>query len=245
MPAKWNRPVFWFRFYEGEISCVSFILAVRDAPSLPCHILLRAAAIYDRPICVIIGLRHCARAARRPKMCSRSPQRIDRDRGRSPLHNHVVRIEVQSDQLVIELVNPKGADPKRKPSRNVIEVPWHKTPSTRRREVLIPEAGPPTDTPPHRSENRAIRIDCTGRRWLDEPPAGAAFLQPSLLSCCSEPGFLLSPGVGGPAGIVTPRSLVVSGAHFGVRGVIGREPVAAACGCSDSAWAAPPESGSG
>jgi hypothetical protein len=44
MPAKWNRPVFWFRFYEGEISCVSFILAVRDAPSLPCHILLRRLA---------------------------------------------------------------------------------------------------------------------------------------------------------------------------------------------------------
>ena len=20
MPAKWNRPVFWFRFYEGRIS---------------------------------------------------------------------------------------------------------------------------------------------------------------------------------------------------------------------------------
>ena len=34
MPAKWNRPVFWFKFYEGEISCVSFILAVRDAPSV-------------------------------------------------------------------------------------------------------------------------------------------------------------------------------------------------------------------
>jgi hypothetical protein len=31
MPAKWNRPVFWFRFYEGEISCISFILAVHPA----------------------------------------------------------------------------------------------------------------------------------------------------------------------------------------------------------------------
>ena len=51
MPAKWNRPVFWFRFYEGEISCVSFILAVRDAPSLPCHILLRRLA----PLLFMIG----------------------------------------------------------------------------------------------------------------------------------------------------------------------------------------------
>jgi hypothetical protein len=61
------------------------------------------------------------------------------------IHNHVVRVEVQSDQLVIELANAKGSGPKRKRSRNVIEVPWHKTPSTRRREVLVPEAGPRQD----------------------------------------------------------------------------------------------------
>ena len=34
------------------------------------------------------------------------------------IHNHVVRVEVQSDQLVIELANAKGADRKRKRSRN-------------------------------------------------------------------------------------------------------------------------------
>jgi hydrophobic/amphiphilic exporter-1 (mainly G- bacteria), HAE1 family len=76
---------------------------------------------------------------------------------------HVVRVEVQSDQLVIELANAKGADPKRKRSRNVIEVPWHKTPSTRRREVLVPEAGPPQDTRPIRSENRAILVASIAR----------------------------------------------------------------------------------
>ena len=74
------------------------------------------------------------------------------------IQNHVVRVEVQSDQLVIELANAKGAGPKRKRSRNVIEVPWHKTPSTRRREVLVPEAGPPQDTRHIRSENRAILV---------------------------------------------------------------------------------------
>ena len=83
---------------------------------------------------------------------------------------HVVGVEVQSDQLVIELANAKGADPKRKRSRNVIEVPWHKTPSTRRREALVPEAGPPQDARPIRSENRAILVAsiARGRRWLDE-----------------------------------------------------------------------------
>src|ERR1700716_1531611 len=93
------------------------------------------------------------------------------------IQNHVVRVEVQSDQLVIELANAKGANPKRKRSRNVIEVPGCKTPSTRRREVLVPEAGPPQDARPIRSENRAILVAsiARGRRWLDEliadPPA--------------------------------------------------------------------------
>jgi hypothetical protein len=32
----------------------------------------------------------------------------------------VVRVEVKSDQLVIELVNSKGANPKRKRSRNAV-----------------------------------------------------------------------------------------------------------------------------
>ena len=68
-------------------------------------------------------------------------------------------VEAQSDQLVIELANAKGASPKRKRSRNVIEVPWHKTPSTRRREVLVPEAGAPQDARPIRSENRAILVE--------------------------------------------------------------------------------------
>jgi site-specific DNA recombinase len=96
------------------------------------------------------------------------------------IHDHVVRVEVQSHQLVIELANPKGANPKRKRSRNVIEVPWHKTPSTRRREVLVPEAGPPQDARPIRSENRAILVAsiARGRRWLDELIADAPSVSP-------------------------------------------------------------------
>jgi site-specific DNA recombinase len=87
------------------------------------------------------------------------------------IRNHVVRVEVRSDQLVIELANAKGASRKRKRSPNVIEVPWCKTPSTRRREVLVPEAGPPQGARrPIRSENRATLVAsiARGRRWLDE-----------------------------------------------------------------------------
>jgi site-specific DNA recombinase len=86
------------------------------------------------------------------------------------IHNYVVRVDVQSDQLVIELANAKGPDRKRKRTRTVIKVPWHKTLSTRRREVLVPEARPPQGARPIRSENRAILVAsiARGRRWLDE-----------------------------------------------------------------------------
>jgi hypothetical protein len=86
------------------------------------------------------------------------------------IHDHVVRVEVQSDQLVIELADSKGADRKRKRSRDVIKVSWHKTPSTRRREILRPESGSPQDAKPIRSDSRALLVAsiARGRRWLDE-----------------------------------------------------------------------------
>jgi site-specific DNA recombinase len=86
------------------------------------------------------------------------------------IRGHVARVEVQPGQLVIELANATGADRKRKRSRNLIEVPWHKTPFTRRRKVLVPESGPAQDVRPIRSENRATLVAsiARGRRWLDE-----------------------------------------------------------------------------
>ena len=78
----------------------------------------------------------------RRQIRSRSPRRIHRDRRTQPSSTtHVVRVEVQSDQLVIELANAKVPIANGSDSRNVIEVPWRKTPSTRRREILVPESG--------------------------------------------------------------------------------------------------------
>ena len=87
------------------------------------------------------------------------------------IQNHVVRIEVQSDHLAIKLANANGGESKRKRgSRNVIEVPWRKTPSTRRREILLPDSGLREDARPIRSESRALLVAsiARGRRWLDE-----------------------------------------------------------------------------
>ena len=67
------------------------------------------------------------------------------------INTHVVRVEVQPDQLVIELTGTGGAKSRRtQKHRNVIEVPWRKTPSTRRREVLVPNSGA-TEARPIRS----------------------------------------------------------------------------------------------
>jgi site-specific DNA recombinase len=86
------------------------------------------------------------------------------------IRDHVVRIEVQSDQLIIELANAKGGAAKRKRGIERIEVPWRKTPSKRRREILVPETVAPHQVRPIRSENRALLVAsiARGRRWLDE-----------------------------------------------------------------------------
>jgi site-specific DNA recombinase len=51
----------------------------------------------------------------------------------------------------------------------VIEVRWRKTPSTRRREVLVPDTGA-TEARPIRSESRSLLVAsiARGRRWLKE-----------------------------------------------------------------------------
>jgi hypothetical protein len=86
------------------------------------------------------------------------------------IRDHVVRVEVKSDRLVIELTDAKAVDAKRKRSNKPIEIPWHKTPSTRRREILVPESAAPHQIRPIRSENRALLVAsiAQGRRWLDE-----------------------------------------------------------------------------
>jgi DNA invertase Pin-like site-specific DNA recombinase len=86
------------------------------------------------------------------------------------INTHVARIEVHSNQLVIKLADGKGIGSKRSRARNVLRVPWHKTPFRRRREILVPASVPPQDARAIRSENRALLIAsiARGRRWLNE-----------------------------------------------------------------------------
>lgn len=89
---------------------------------------------------------------------------------RSLIDPHVARVEVQPEQVVIHLARAKMPDRERANGDNILNVRWRKTPSTRRREILLPVGLPPQHVRPIRSESRALLVAsiARGRRWLDE-----------------------------------------------------------------------------
>ena len=107
---------------------------------------------------------------------------------RDLIRAHVVRVDVQADQLVIELRALKQGQPlgrengtppsrdsgQREADRMVLRVPWQKPPSKRRREIIVPKSASRQDARPIRAETRAklVASIAHGRRWLDEIVAG-------------------------------------------------------------------------
>lgn len=91
------------------------------------------------------------------------------------IQQNASRVEVQSDRLIIELANGKPPASQRKRASKRIEVPWRKTPATRRREILLPESMASQSVRPIRAENRALLVAsiARGRRWLNELVAHA------------------------------------------------------------------------
>ena len=89
---------------------------------------------------------------------------------RSLVDTHVARVEVQPEQLVIQLAQPERTNRKGARAVKTLRVPWHKTPSKRRREILLPDALDPQHARPIRSETRATLVAsiARGRRWLNE-----------------------------------------------------------------------------
>jgi len=86
------------------------------------------------------------------------------------VNNHIERVEIQPDHLVIQLSQTQTANRQRAKGKKILQVPWHKTESTRRREILPSGPTPPKDSRPIRSETRATLVAsiARGRRWLDE-----------------------------------------------------------------------------
>jgi len=86
------------------------------------------------------------------------------------LREQIVRVEVAPTKLLIQLSSLESSSSKGKRKADRIEVPWQKTPSTRRREILVPTSTTTQNVRPIRSENRALLVAsiARGRRWLTE-----------------------------------------------------------------------------
>jgi site-specific DNA recombinase len=87
---------------------------------------------------------------------------------RQLIDTHIVRVEVQPEQLVIYLA--QAEQHKRAADKGVLRIPWQKPPSKRRREILLTGPVPAQNARPIRSESRATLVAAIarGRRWLGE-----------------------------------------------------------------------------
>jgi site-specific DNA recombinase len=95
---------------------------------------------------------------------------------RSLVDTHVARVEVQPEQLVIQLAQAEKTNRRGVRAVRTLRVPWQKTPSKRRREILLPDALDTQNARPIRSETRATLVAsiARGRRWLGELTSDAA-----------------------------------------------------------------------
>lgn len=87
------------------------------------------------------------------------------------VESHVKRITIYPDHLSIEVSLENGAGEQADEiTSELIQVPWQKQPSKRRREILLPSSEKLSDTRPIRSETRAtlVAVIARGQRWLDE-----------------------------------------------------------------------------
>ena len=86
------------------------------------------------------------------------------------IRDHIVRVVVHPDQLIIELTHAGTTSRKQKQDHQRLEIPWRKTSSTRRREILLPDNMPLKAVRPIRSESRTLLVAAIarGRRWLNE-----------------------------------------------------------------------------
>jgi site-specific DNA recombinase len=96
----------------------------------------------------------------------KSPAAMD---DRSLIEAHIARIEVHPERLIIRFAQAGRAadDPA---GENTLSIPWKKTTTTRRREILLPEGASPQNARRIRSENRTTLLAsiARGRRWLEE-----------------------------------------------------------------------------
>lgn len=97
---------------------------------------------------------------------------------------HVARVEVRSEQVVIQLAEAQETKPDCKKPRadRTIHLSWQKISARPEREILLPDGIPPQHARPIRSETRAtlVKSISQGRRWLAELVADASATAESI-----------------------------------------------------------------
>jgi DNA invertase Pin-like site-specific DNA recombinase len=88
---------------------------------------------------------------------------------------HVARIDVNKDCLIIRLRSEDEEETLDFATRPSLSIPWQKPPSRKSRQILVPHGIAPDQVRPTRIERRARLVNAIarGRRWLDEIVSGS------------------------------------------------------------------------
>jgi site-specific DNA recombinase len=93
---------------------------------------------------------------------------------RGDLAELVAGIVVQRDRLIIRLKSDSADEASDRPDDRSLTIPWHKPPSKRSRQILLPHNASRGDVRPEQFERRARLVSAIarGRRWLDDVVSG-------------------------------------------------------------------------
>jgi site-specific DNA recombinase len=86
----------------------------------------------------------------------------------------VAKIVVHKDRLIVSLKSDAEDEVFNNQDDRSLTIPWHKPPSKRRRQILLPHNTSPSEVRPERFERRVRLINAIarGRRWLDDVVSG-------------------------------------------------------------------------
>jgi hypothetical protein len=93
---------------------------------------------------------------------------------RGDLAELVAGIVVHRDKLIIRLKSDSADEASDRPDDRSLTIPWHKPPSKRSRQILLPRNASRSDVRPEKFERRARLVSAIarGRRWLDDVVSG-------------------------------------------------------------------------
>jgi site-specific DNA recombinase len=93
---------------------------------------------------------------------------------RGDLAELVTGIVVHRDKLIIRLKSDSADETSNCSDERSLTIPWHKPPSKRSRQILLPHNASRSDVRPEQFERRARLVSAIarGRRWLDDVVSG-------------------------------------------------------------------------